>query len=88
MDLYKVANKNPYYFWSVMSLVLQAIEGEPKLAKSVHLPLALRMVQKQETAGRMEQEQEVGIRMFILNVHCTLLCLAVPLPSCTLLYFR
>jgi len=68
MNLYKVATKNPYYFWSVMSLVLQAVEGDPKLAKSVHLPLAERMVQKMESSGKLEQEQEVLLYVLILEL--------------------
>ena len=59
MNLYKVAKKNPYYYWSVMSLVLQALQGDERLGKTVHLPLALRMLQKMETDKRMEQEQEI-----------------------------
>jgi len=68
MNLYKVASKNPYYFWSVMSLVLQAVEGDPKLAKTVHLPLAHKMVQKMETSGKLEQEQEVLLYILILEL--------------------
>eukprot|EP00090_Calanus_glacialis_P026356 TRINITY_DN4142_c0_g1_i1.p1 TRINITY_DN4142_c0_g1~~TRINITY_DN4142_c0_g1_i1.p1 ORF type:complete len:932 (-),score=392.23 TRINITY_DN4142_c0_g1_i1:208-3003(-) len=68
MNLYKVAIKNPYYFWSVMSLVLQAVEGDPALAKTVHLPLAHKMVQKMETSGKLEQEQEVLLYILILEL--------------------
>jgi len=68
MNLYKVATKNPYYFWSVMSLVLQAVEGDPKLAKAVHLPLAHKMVQKMEASGKLEQEQEVLLYILILEL--------------------
>jgi len=68
MNLYKVASKNPYYFWSVMSLVLQAVEGDPKLAKSVHLPLAHKMVQKMESSGKLEQEQEILLYILILEL--------------------
>eukprot|EP00092_Neocalanus_flemingeri_P005475 GFUD01005905.1.p1 GENE.GFUD01005905.1~~GFUD01005905.1.p1 ORF type:complete len:940 (-),score=337.38 GFUD01005905.1:210-3029(-) len=68
MNLYKVATKNPYYFWSVMSLVLQAVEGDSALAKTVHLPLAHKMVQKMETSGKLEQEQEVLLYILILEL--------------------
>jgi len=68
MNLYRVASKNPYYFWSVMSLVLQAVEGDPILAKTVHLPLAHKMVQKMETSGKLEQEQEVLLYLLILEL--------------------
>lgn len=46
LALYKLVPKNPYYFWAVMSIVMQAIQAEEKLAKQVILPLAERMVQK------------------------------------------
>lgn len=65
MNLYKAKLKNPYYFWSVMSLVLQAIEGDEKMAQTVSLPLANRMVEKMEKDGKMEQEQETMIYLMI-----------------------
>ena len=68
MNLYKVVSKNPYYFWSVMSLVLQAVDSDPKLAKTVHLPLAHKMVEKMEANGKLEQEQEVLLYILILEL--------------------
>jgi len=70
MNLFKAAHKNPYYYWSVMSLVLQALEGEgdEKLGKTVHLPLALRMLQKMENEGKVEQEQEILLFCLILEM--------------------
>lgn len=44
LALYKVKPKNPYYFWAVMSIVMQATHADEKLAKGVTLPLAERMV--------------------------------------------
>lgn len=44
LALYKLKPKNPYYFWAVMSVVMQAIQADDKLAKDVILPLAERMV--------------------------------------------
>lgn len=44
LALYKLKPKNPYYFWAVMSIVMQAIHADEKLAKGVVLPLAERMV--------------------------------------------
>lgn len=44
LNLYKMKPKNPYYFWAVMSTVMQAIHADQKLAKGVILPLAERMV--------------------------------------------
>ena len=68
MNLYKAAHKNPYYFWSVMSLVLQALEGDERLGKTVHLPLALRMLQKMETDNKVEQEQEILLFCLVLEM--------------------
>lgn len=44
LALYKLKPKNPYYFWAVMSIVMQAISSDEKLTKSISLPLAERMV--------------------------------------------
>jgi len=44
LNLYKLKPKNPYYFWAVMSTVMQAIYADEKLARKVILPLAERMV--------------------------------------------
>lgn len=44
LALYKLKPKNPYYFWAVMSIVMQAIHVDENLAKGVTLPLAERMV--------------------------------------------
>lgn len=44
LTLYKMKPKNPYYFWAVMSAVMQAIHADQKLARGVILPLAERMV--------------------------------------------
>lgn len=44
VTLFKLKSKNPYYFWAVMSLVMQAIHSDQKLAKGVILPLAERRV--------------------------------------------
>ena len=68
MKLYKVAHKNPYYFWSVMSLVLQALDGDEKLAKAVHLPLALKYLQKMDEDSKIEQEQEILLYCLILEL--------------------
>ena len=44
MTLYKLVPKNPYYFWAVMSIVMQAMQADQNIAKRVTLPLAERMV--------------------------------------------
>lgn len=44
LSLYKLVPKNPYYFWAVMSIVMQALQADENIAKRVTLPLAERMV--------------------------------------------
>jgi len=68
MSLYKVKMKNPYYFWSVMSIVLQAVEGDEKLGQAITLPLAQKMVEKMEKEGKIEQDQETIIYLLILEL--------------------
>ncbi|XP_076276164.1 phagocyte signaling impaired isoform X1 [Lasioglossum baleicum] len=68
LALYKLKPKNPYYFWAVMSIVMQAIHAEEKLAKTVILPLAERMVTKIIKDGKMEAEQEVQLYLMILEL--------------------
>lgn len=84
MALYKIVPKNPYYFWSVMSLVMQvcfyhtvSLNGfislmiisrffvqaisaqDEKLAQTMFLPLAERMVEKMVKEDKIEAEAEV-----------------------------
>uniref|UniRef100_A0A669AZL1 N-alpha-acetyltransferase 25, NatB auxiliary subunit n=1 Tax=Oreochromis niloticus TaxID=8128 RepID=A0A669AZL1_ORENI len=67
MALYKIVPKNPYYFWSVMSLVMQAISAQDeKLAQTMFLPLAERMVEKMVKEEKIEAEAEL-----ILVYFCT-----------------
>ncbi|XP_076755634.1 phagocyte signaling impaired isoform X1 [Xylocopa sonorina] len=68
LALYKLKPKNPYYFWAVMSIVMQAIHSDEKLAKGVTLPLAERMVLKLIKEGKMEAEQEVQLYLMILEL--------------------
>lgn len=44
LALYKLVPKNPYYFWAVMSIVMQANQAEEQQAKNIILSLAERMV--------------------------------------------
>uniref|UniRef100_A0A8C7F155 N-alpha-acetyltransferase 25, NatB auxiliary subunit n=1 Tax=Oncorhynchus kisutch TaxID=8019 RepID=A0A8C7F155_ONCKI len=68
MALYKTVPKNPYYFWSVMSLVMQAISAQDdKLAQTMFLPLAERMVEKMVKEGKIEAEAEVQLYFMILE---------------------
>ncbi|KAJ8263493.1 hypothetical protein COCON_G00159500 [Conger conger] len=68
MALYKIVPKNPYYFWSVMSLVMQAISAQDeKLSQTMFLPLAERMVEKMVKEEKMEAEAEVQLYFMILE---------------------
>uniref|UniRef100_A0A4W3JBN8 N-alpha-acetyltransferase 25, NatB auxiliary subunit n=1 Tax=Callorhinchus milii TaxID=7868 RepID=A0A4W3JBN8_CALMI len=68
MALYKIVPKNPYYFWSVMSLVMQSIsEQDEKLSKTMFLPLAQRMVEKMVKEDKIEAEAEVQLYLMILE---------------------
>ncbi|XP_008421521.1 N-alpha-acetyltransferase 25, NatB auxiliary subunit isoform X1 [Poecilia reticulata] len=68
MALYKIVPKNPYYFWSVMSLVMQAISAkDEKLAQTMFLPLAERMVEKMVKEEKIEAEAEVQLYFMILE---------------------
>ncbi|KAJ8286216.1 hypothetical protein GJAV_G00035910 [Gymnothorax javanicus] len=68
MALYKIVPKNPYYFWSVMSLVMQAISAQDeKLSQTMFLPLAQRMVEKMVKEDKMEAEAEVQLYFMILE---------------------
>ncbi|CAN9504593.1 unnamed protein product [Ophioblennius macclurei] len=68
MALYKIVPKNPYYFWSVMSLVMQAISAQDEqLSRTMFLPLAERMVEKMVKEEKMEAEAEVQLYFMILE---------------------
>ncbi|XP_048876335.1 N-alpha-acetyltransferase 25, NatB auxiliary subunit [Brienomyrus brachyistius] len=68
MTLYKIVPKNPYYFWSVMSLVMQAISAQDKkLSQTMFLPLAERMVEKMVKEEKIEAEAEVQLYFMILE---------------------
>ena len=71
LALYKVKAKTPYYFWAVMSVVLQAKEAsadEEKTVQKIMLPLAERMISKMEKEGKMEQEQETRLYLMVLEM--------------------
>lgn len=68
MALYKLTPKNPYYFWAVMSIVMQAHTSKPELKCSVVLPLAERMVVKFVQEDKIEAEQEVQLYLMILEM--------------------
>lgn len=70
LQLYKAKTKNPYYFWAVMSIVLQAMRG-PESKDSVKsknlLLLAQRMVDKIIDGKKIEAEQEIQLYLSILE---------------------
>ena len=69
LALYKIKAKTPYYFWAVMSVVLQSkTSDDEKTANSVILPLAERMIAKMEREGRMDQEQETRLYIMVLEM--------------------
>ncbi|KAM3964040.1 LOW QUALITY PROTEIN: phagocyte signaling impaired [Aphomia sociella] len=68
MALYKFAPKNPYYFWAVMSNVLQAKTTEDNTKKGILLSLAQRMVDNFITDNKMEAEQEARLYIMILEL--------------------
>ena len=71
LALYKVKAKTPYYFWAVMSVVLQAKEAsadEEKTVQKIMLPLAERMISKMEKESKMEQEQETRLYLMVLEM--------------------
>ncbi|KAF3849224.1 hypothetical protein F7725_015721 [Dissostichus mawsoni] len=65
MALYKIVPKNPYYFWSVMSLVMQ--RRMKNCPKPCFLPLAERMVEKMVKEEKIEAEAEVQLYFMILE---------------------
>lgn len=70
MQLYKFRPKNPYYFWAVMSIVLQAQRGPDannEEKSKVLLSLAQRMVDKLIQSDKLEAEQEVELYLSILK---------------------
>lgn len=70
MQLYKFRPKNPYYFWAVMSIVLQAQRGPDATNKEkskVLLALAQRMVDKLIQSDKLEAEQEVELYLSIMK---------------------
>jgi len=68
MNLYKAHPKNPYYFWAVMSNVMQAITTEEGKKRTMFLSLAERMVKKFIGEGKMESQEEKDLYMMILEL--------------------
>ena len=68
LNLYKVHPKNPYYFWAVMSIYMQAISAsEDAIIAKITLPLAEKMCQKFYNENKFESEQEIELFLMILE---------------------
>ncbi|OZC07903.1 hypothetical protein X798_05117 [Onchocerca flexuosa] len=67
LALYKEFQRNPYYFWNVMSIVMQAITGDQKLAQSTLYPLAEKMVTKMIESNLIQAEAEYDLYVLILE---------------------
>ncbi|XP_015908047.1 N-alpha-acetyltransferase 25, NatB auxiliary subunit [Parasteatoda tepidariorum] len=67
MALYKLKPKNPYYFWAVMSIVMQAEKAEETSTKTMLLSLAERMTEKFVKENKLEAEAEVQLYLMILE---------------------
>uniref|UniRef100_A0A182SRC5 Phagocyte signaling-impaired protein n=1 Tax=Anopheles maculatus TaxID=74869 RepID=A0A182SRC5_9DIPT len=70
LQLYKLKQRNSYYFWAVMSVVLQALRGpdaaNPQKAQLL-LALAQRMVDKFIVENKLEGAQEAQLYLQILQ---------------------
>ncbi|XP_065087251.1 phagocyte signaling-impaired protein [Ochlerotatus camptorhynchus] len=70
LQLYKLKPRNPFYFWAVMSVVLQALRGpdaKDQQKSSLLLSLAQRMVDKLIAENKLEASQEVQLYLQILQ---------------------
>lgn len=68
LNLYKLKAKNPYYFWGVMSIVMQAHSATKDIAQKMLLPLAERMTEKFVKSEKIEAEAEVQLYLLILEL--------------------
>ncbi|CAL1537069.1 unnamed protein product [Lymnaea stagnalis] len=68
MSLHKLRpNKNPYYFWAVMSIVMQG-HNDKKLGQTTFLPLAEKMTKKYIQEDKIEAEAEILLYLIILEL--------------------
>ncbi|XP_061402206.1 phagocyte signaling-impaired protein [Musca vetustissima] len=71
LQMYKAQPKNAYYFWAVMSVVLQGIRGPESTnptKRKIYLSLAQRMVDKMIQENKLESEQEAFLYLHILKL--------------------
>ncbi|OTF78607.1 hypothetical protein BLA29_004832, partial [Euroglyphus maynei] len=68
LNLYKVHQKNPYYFWAIMSIYMQAITADDKtMANKIILPLAEKMCEKFYKENRFESDSEYDLYLMVLE---------------------
>ncbi|EFX68033.1 hypothetical protein DAPPUDRAFT_203413 [Daphnia pulex] len=68
MALFKVKPKNPYYFWAVMSILMQAyVNDDTTVCLTITLPLAERMIKKFVEEKKIEAEAEVQLYLMVLE---------------------
>ncbi|XP_046462363.1 N-alpha-acetyltransferase 25, NatB auxiliary subunit-like [Daphnia pulex] len=67
MALFKVKPKNPYYFWAVMSILMQAYVNDDTVCLTITLPLAERMIKKFVEEKKIEAEAEVQLYLMVLE---------------------
>ncbi|CAB3984664.1 Hypothetical predicted protein [Paramuricea clavata] len=69
MSLYKMFQKNPYYFWVVMSYVLQAsVCDDENIKINMLLPLAEKMMLKFVDQSKIESDAEVHLYLMVLEM--------------------
>ncbi|KAK7072619.1 N-alpha-acetyltransferase 25, NatB auxiliary subunit, partial [Halocaridina rubra] len=68
LKLYKLKPKNPYYFWAVMSHVMQAYKSSDPNGKKISLLLAERMITLFVKDGKIDAEAEVLTYLHILEI--------------------
>ncbi|KAB7494608.1 N-alpha-acetyltransferase 25, NatB auxiliary subunit [Armadillidium nasatum] len=68
MMLYKLKPKNPYYFWAIMSIVMQAHTTKDSVSRKVSLQLAERMILKFVNEDKIDSEAEVLTYLYILEL--------------------
>uniref|UniRef100_A0A158R648 N-terminal acetyltransferase B complex subunit MDM20 homolog n=1 Tax=Syphacia muris TaxID=451379 RepID=A0A158R648_9BILA len=73
LTLYKEFPRNPYYFWSVMSVVMLGM-ADPSLAKTMYFPLAEKMIRKMIDSNLIQAE--AGF-VYSLSTECDLYALVL-----------
>ncbi|EYC28234.1 hypothetical protein Y032_0008g55 [Ancylostoma ceylanicum] len=66
MRLFKEFNNSPYFFWGVMSIVMQAREN-PEMGAKMFYPLAARMVENHVTKYGYKAGAEIELHAMVLE---------------------